>query len=271
MADERSEERLQRLEKSQQQLWTLIDNVKDYAIYTLDTEGNITSWSRSSEAMKGYTESEVLGKHFSLFFTPEDIARNDPQRSLMHAAREGRHEEDGWRLRKDGTLFWANVVVTALRDPTGRLTGFGKVTRDLTRRKWGEEERFAKIFRSSPTCLAITTLNDGRLVDVNEGFERLTGYTRQESLGRTVVELNLWPGSQDRAQMVKALQTRGSLRDREGSVRDKQGNVHSVIASFEMLELGGQETILTAVRDISERKRIEEELVRANQKLTARV
>ena len=133
------EDNLQRLLETEERFRLLVEQVKDYAIFILDPRGNISSWNQGARRLKGYSSDEVIGKHFSMFYTPEDIARNHPTHELTIATQEGRYEEEGWRLRKDGTQFWASVVITALWDKRGNLTGFAKVTRDLTRRKQDED------------------------------------------------------------------------------------------------------------------------------------
>src|SRR5688572_27248076 len=117
----------------------LIDSTTDYAIFMLDPNGAIASWNRGAERTKGHSRDELIGRHVSVFYPPEAIARNWPQTELQLANRDGRFEDEGWRVRKDGALFWANVVITAVRDETGRLIGFGKVSRDLTERRRAEQ------------------------------------------------------------------------------------------------------------------------------------
>lgn len=119
----------------------LVDSVHDYAIFMLDPDGYVRTWNSGAERIKGYRASEIIGQHFSTFYLPADIRRGKPEYELRVAAEEGRWEEQGWRLRADGALFWANVIITAIRDQTGALVGFAKVTRDLTERKRAEEER----------------------------------------------------------------------------------------------------------------------------------
>ncbi|ABF90516.1 sensory box histidine kinase [Myxococcus xanthus DK 1622] len=123
------------------QLRLLIESVTDHAILTLDLDGYVASWNPGAERIKGYRADEILGQHFSRFYPPEAVARNRPRHGLEVATREGRFEEDGWRVRKDGSRFWANVVITALYDETGQLRGFGKVTRDFTARYQAQEQR----------------------------------------------------------------------------------------------------------------------------------
>jgi PAS domain S-box-containing protein len=119
----------------------LVSGVRDYAIFMLDQNGRIVTWNDGAERIKGYREDEVVGRHFSLFYDPADVEAGKPDRGLSVARRDGRSEDEGWRLRKDGSRFWANVVITALRDETGRLRGYGKVTRDITERKLADERR----------------------------------------------------------------------------------------------------------------------------------
>ncbi|HUG39393.1 MAG TPA: PAS domain-containing sensor histidine kinase [Longimicrobiales bacterium] len=113
----------------------LVASVQDYAIFVLDTTGHILTWNAGAERLKGYTAEEIIGRHFSTFYTPDALDRAHPQHELRVAEAEGRYEEEGWRIRKDGTRFWANVVITALRNDAGELVGFAKVTRDLTDRR----------------------------------------------------------------------------------------------------------------------------------------
>ncbi|MBB5780701.1 PAS domain-containing sensor histidine kinase [Nonomuraea jabiensis] len=113
----------------------LVQSIRDYAIFMLDPRGRIVSWNAGAQHIKGYTAEEIIGTHFSVFYPPEDVAAGKPFKGLEAAASDGRWEGEGWRVRKDGTRFWASVVITALRDARGELRGFGKVTRDLTERR----------------------------------------------------------------------------------------------------------------------------------------
>ena len=118
----------------------MVRSVKDYAIFALDPEGRIISWNEGAHRLKGYEAEEIIGEHFSRFYTDEDKESRKPWRELKIAVATGQYAEEGWRVRKDGTLFWANVLITAMRDEGGRLRGFAKVTRDLTERRAAEEE-----------------------------------------------------------------------------------------------------------------------------------
>ena len=168
----------------------LVESVRDYAIFALDPGGHILTWNPGAQRFKGYTRDEIVGKHFSIFYPPVDIAAGKPDWELEVAEREGRFEEEGWRLRKDGTRFWANVVITALRGPGGELIGFAKVTRDLTDRRRTEEllrlseDRF-QLLVSSVRDYGIFLLDrEGRVSSWNAGAERINGYTGEEIIGR---------------------------------------------------------------------------------------
>jgi PAS domain S-box-containing protein len=125
---------------SEQRFRLFVEAVRDYAIFMLDTNGNITTWNTGAERIKGYKPSEIIGRHFSIFYPDADLKSRKPWRELEVAAEKGRFEDEGWRLRKDGSKFWANVIITAIRDEEGRLCGFGKVTRDLTEKRIALDE-----------------------------------------------------------------------------------------------------------------------------------
>jgi len=131
----------ERARQDEERFKLLVEGVKDYAIFMLDPQGNVASWNEGAERIKGYRAEEIIGRHFSVFYPEDDIRAGKTEMELEVAARDGRFEDEGWRVRKDGSRFWANVIITALRDRDGRLVGFGKVTRDLTERRRHEEER----------------------------------------------------------------------------------------------------------------------------------
>jgi PAS domain S-box-containing protein len=181
----------ERLRESEERFRLLVENVQDYAIFMLDPEGRVVSWNRGARRIKGYEASEIVGRHFSVFYPPEAIARDWPATELKEAARNGHFEDEGWRLRKDGTSFWANVVITALRDADGRLRGFSKITRDLSERRAQEErlreseERF-RLLLEGIEDYAIFMLDPlGRVTSWNTGAERMTGYREAEILGQS--------------------------------------------------------------------------------------
>jgi len=146
------------LRQHDQQMRALIEGVRDHAIYLLDKDGNIVTWNEGGERLKGYSSDEILDAHFSRFFTPEDIQRGRPARLLELAAQRGRQEEEGWRVRKDGSRFWANIVLTAIRDSAGNVTGYAKVTRDFTDRKRAEEALMLQLSSALLSNMDVTKL-----------------------------------------------------------------------------------------------------------------
>lgn len=149
----------QALRQSEERFRLLVEGVKDYAIFMLDAEGRVTSWNPGAERIKGYAAQEIIGQHFSRFYTPEDIERGKPAHGLRMASEQERFEDEGWRVRKDGSRFWANVVVTALKDEAGRVRGFTKLTRDFTERKRAEDALLLEI-----TNVLVSNLDIRRLL-----------------------------------------------------------------------------------------------------------
>jgi PAS domain S-box-containing protein len=177
------------LDADEERFRQLVDSVTDYAIFMLTPQGNIASWNSGAERIKGYRAEEILGKHFSLFYPSEDVASGKPARELEIAAREGRYVEEGWRVRKTGETFWAHVTITALRDPSGRVTCYSKVTRDVTELRNANEalrqsEERLRLMVEAVRDYAIFLLDpEGRVATWNIGAERLKGYRADEIIG----------------------------------------------------------------------------------------
>jgi len=178
------------LRESEERYRRLVEEVRDYAIFMLDLNGYIISWNTGAQRIKGYTADEIIGRHFSIFYPAEDIERGKPANVLKIATQAGQYQEEGWRVRKDGSLFWANVLVTALHDANGQVIGFGKVTRDLTERRRAEEalrlseERF-RLLVEGVRDYAIFMLDErGYVASWNAGAQVIKGYYAQEILGR---------------------------------------------------------------------------------------
>lgn len=168
----------------------LIERVQDYAIFVLDAGGHVLTWNPGAERLKGYTSSEIIGKHFSVFYPEDAIRSGKPRWELEVATAEGRVEDEGWRLRKDGSRFWASVIITALRSDEGELLGFAKVTRDLTERRFAEEElreseeRFRLLVQGVRDYAIFMLDPAGMIATWNAGAARLQGYTEAEILGQ---------------------------------------------------------------------------------------
>ena len=167
----------------------LVEAITDYAIYMLDPDGFISSWNPGARLFKGYEESEILGEHFSRFYTAADREAGLPQKALEVAAREGKFEGEGWRCRKDGTRFWAYVVIDPIRDASGNLVGYAKITRDLTERRLAEntlkqsEEQFRLLVQGVTDYAIFMLTPDGRVSSWNAGAQRIKGYRPEEIIG----------------------------------------------------------------------------------------
>jgi PAS domain S-box-containing protein len=222
----------------------LVDAVEDYAIFLLSPEGVIRSWNRGAARIMGYAEPEVIGRHFSIFYGPEDLTGRKPWRELEEALRNGRVEDEGWRIRKDGTRFWANTVITLLRDEDGTHRGFAKVTRDLTDRRAAEEQiEIFQLLVSSVRDYAIFMLDpEGRIATWNIGAERLKGYKPEEIIGR---HFSVFYPEEDLWKPPKELE----IARAEGSVEDEGWRVRKDGTRF------WANVVITAVYDSKQRLR----------------
>ena len=389
-----------RLRESEELFHIQVERVQDYAIYMLDAEGKVLNWNAGAERLMGYRDEEIIGKHFSCFYSEEERDAGKPEEVLKKASVGVQIADEGWRVRKDESRFWADVIITTLHDESGTLRGFSNVTRDMTERKkvedalrfsearyralhrdnptmiftldaegtilsanptsaiqlgytpdelegqpvlkvfheddrpavveqlrrcvqnpdqvhrwqfrkirkdggllWVEEiaqavhdlngalnvlvvcqditerkqaeealleseEKFSKIFDMTPVGITISTLADGRFVEINREGERLSGYRRDEVIGRTALEFDIWKDSVERDRMIEEVRKEGVVRDREMTFRDKEGNVLRGLFSAVVIDIGGKKHLLSLVSDITERKRAEEALRKSELKLS---
>jgi hypothetical protein len=246
----------------------LVSSVKDYALLILDRDSIVTTWNAGAERIKGYRADEVIGSHFSRFYPEEDVLAGRCERELEAVARDGRFEDEGWRVRKDGTKFWANVVITALCDSTGELFGYGKVTRDLIERKAAEEQRRSVeasrgLMIASVRDYALLTLDaSGRVVMWNAGAEKIKGYRAHEIVGKHFSvfypEDDVLAGKCERELVAAA--AHGSFEDEGWRVR-KDGSRFwaNVVISAIRDDLGELVGYSKVTRDLTERRRAEEE------------
>jgi PAS domain S-box-containing protein len=251
----------------------LIAGISDYAIYMIDPSGYITSWNAGAQRFKGYIEPEIIGQHFSRFYTPEDQATGLPARALGIALAEGKYEAEGWRVRKDGTRFWAHVVIDPVYNEEGRLLGFAKVTRDITERKHAEdalresEQRF-RLLVQGVTDYAIFMLSpEGIVTNWNVGAERIKGYSEPEIVGS---HFSRFYGEEDQAAGVPAraldTATRTGRFEAEGWRVRKDGTrfwAHVIIDAIRGDD-GKLIGFAKVTRDLTEKKAAADALAEAN-------
>jgi PAS domain S-box-containing protein len=273
----------------------VVENLKDYAVFTMDRAGYIDSWNIGAENLLGYRAEEALGQSAAIIFTPEDRAQGIPEREIAIAREMGRAEDNRWHLRRDGRRFFANGVLIALvqelPDGAKAVVGFAKLMHDETRRLEQEEAlrrakdeleqrvaertaelrrseaRFYKAFHASPAPTVIIRLADERFLDVNASFLSATGYERDEVIGRTLAEIGLYNDAPGREQAADLLRRGSQVPLHETEVRTKAGERLSVMAANELIELEDEMCRLDIFVDISARKRSEEELMEAIQEV----
>jgi PAS domain S-box-containing protein len=258
--------------ESEQRFQLLVGSVTDYAIYMLDPQGHIATWNAGARRFKGYEADEIIGEHFSRFFTAEDKKVGKPGKILRAAATEGRFEAEGWRVRKDGTLFLAHVVVDAIHNNDGDLVGFAKITRDVTERRKRERELFEseqrfRLLVEGVRDYAIYMLDkQGIITNWNSGARTIKGYSADEAVGK---HFSIFYTEQDRAASLPARALETSLRsgkyETEAWRVRKDGSLFwaSVVIDPIFNEAGEHIGFAKITRDMSERKRVEEELEEA--------
>ncbi|MDR5754276.1 MULTISPECIES: PAS domain S-box protein [unclassified Caballeronia] len=246
---------------------TLVQEIEDYAIFMLDLEGRVRTWNAGAQKIKGYAAREIIGQHFSRFYPAEALARDWPAYELREALAVGRFEDEGWRVRKDGSLFWANVVITTMRDPDGTPIGFAKLTRDLTLRRQEEErlrqseERFRLLVESVEDYAIFMLDPDGRVASWNAGAIEIKGYRPDEIIGQ---HFSVFYRPEDNAagkpagELARASRF-GRVEDEGWRVR-KDGSLFwaNVIITAVYDSSGTLRGFAKVTRDLSERKRLEE-------------
>ncbi len=251
----------------------LVNSVADYAIFILDPNGRIVSWNPGAQRLKGYLASEIIGQHFSIFYTARDLAIDKPGLELRVAAQTGHFEDEGWRIRKDGSRFWANVIITCLRDDNGNLIGFGKITRDLTERRQSEH-RYRLLIESVIDYAIFSMDPKGHITSWNPGAERLKGYTAEEIVGQ---HFSRFYGEQDRQNRLpkKVLETavRDGHFEGEGWRYRKDGTRFwaSVVITPLRDEDGTLYGFSKVTRDMTERKNMMDQLRLHSEELELRV
>lgn len=253
----------------------LVESVVDYAIFMLDLDGHVATWNIGAERIKGYRADEIIGAHFSRFFTEEDLTAGKPKRELELAQEQGRYEDESWRVRKDGSRFWANVILTALRDESGNLRGFGKVTRDLTARRAAEEQlrqadgRFHQLVDAVVDYAIFMLDPTGHVATWNSGASRVKGYGAEEIIGQ---HFSVFYTPEDRAvgrheSILETVRREGRYEDEAWRVR-KDGSRFwaNVVITALQGDTGKLIGFAKVTRDLTERRRVEEELRRSEER-----
>ena len=287
--------------RQNEELYRLIcENLRDHAIFTIDSDGKFSSWNPGVEDVLGYTEDEFIGQPDAIIFTPEDRERDAPERDRKKALETGRAEGDRWHVRKDGSLIWVNGILAALHDSEGKLRGFAKIMRDGTKNRQQQEElqrakdelerrveertqelnatlerlrrseqNAAEVFRAAPFAAAVCTTAEGCFLAVNRALERLSGYGRDELIGRVTKELGFWSSEEDQQKLRQAVEEHADFRDLELQLRTKDGMVRDILVSGTFIDYDGTDAVVKMFYDITGRKQSEEQLSRAIQEVMA--
>ncbi len=257
-----------------------VENIVDYGIFMMDPAGHILSWNRGAHKISGYSESEIKGKHFSLFYTADANARNHPAFELEKAKSMGNYEEEGWRVKKNGTMFWASVLITAITNDQGELLGFSKITRDLTERKKAEEKlieseaRFRLLVEGVKDYAIFALDKKGYVVSWNEGAKNFKGYEESEILGK---HFSIFYSKDEvdygkcEYELEEAALT-GRFEDEGWRIRKDGTRFWANVVITALKKEDGQLIGYSKVtRDLTERKRAEDKLRRLSESLDRRV
>ncbi|HET6256027.1 MAG TPA: PAS domain S-box protein [Puia sp.] len=262
------------LQANERTFGMLIASIRDYAIVMVDPDGRIKSWNSGAQAIKGYTAEEVIGQPISLFYTPEELERNEPAYNLYMAERNGSFRSEGWRVRKNGTRFWGDILFTALYDANHRLQGFAKITRDMS-----EQKKANDVIRSQARLMedisdAIITTDPGfRIVNWNKATEKLFGYSLAEAQDHDMGELLRNPQEQSLRQAIRELLGENGYWHGEVTYYTKKRIPLNVIVSVSATrdEQNMMTGFVIVCRDITERLKAEQRLVKFNEELTRQV
>jgi PAS domain S-box-containing protein len=244
----------------------MVEEIEDYAILLLDVEGNVMNWNKGAEKLKGYHAKEIIGKNFMLFYTKPDQEKKLPEQLIKQAKLYGKASNEGWRMRKDGTVFFGNILITAIHDDNNKVIGFSKVTRNLTVKKNAEEtekkllrtrDGLIKLFNAAPTGMVITDIESRKFIEVNKQFSTTFGYSREEAIGKSAEELGIVT-NENRLKLADKLKQKGYLKNETLVCINKWGKEITCIISGELLEMEGQNYFLSTYHDITDRIKAEE-------------
>lgn len=251
----------------------MVESVRDYAIFLLDPSGVVASWNPGAQRLKQYTAEEIIGRHFSVFYPEKEIANRKPDHELEVAARVGRFEDEGWRIRKDGSRFWANVVITRISDERGKLLGFGKITRDLTERR-AAEQRYRLLVDSVQDYSIFSLDASGYVTSWNSGAQRIKGYTAEDIIGKHFSTFYT-PEDAEAGMPERVLKTARETGHFEGEgwrVRKDGTRFWSSILVTPIVDEDGRHIGFSKVtRDVTDRKKLMDQLQQHTEELEVQI
>jgi len=263
-----------KLQRSQEDFQLLVNSVKEYAIFMLDTDGNVVTWNSGAERIKGYRADEITGKNIEVFYTPEEIQKGIPKQNLEIALRQGHFESEGFRVRKDGSVFYANVVFTPLYDDHNELYGYAKVTRDITEKQNTEESlRYMATIADSIQDPIISSDNNSFITRWNDAAEKLLEWKSEEVLGKNIDSvLSVYYPGETKTEILISLQQKGRWQG-ELVYRTKSRKPVSVLVTESQLKNNSSvvKGSIVVAKDITKRKKKEEALTKANRDLEGRL
>ena len=235
----------------------MVESPEDYGILSLTRDAKIVTWNRGAQKMFLYTPEEIVGRPGDIIFTPEDRQNGAPEYECHTAIASGRARDDRWHMRKDGTRFFANGLMMALRGDDGEVIGLVKIVQDRTNEKRTEdalrrsEDQFARILLGNPAPIMVEARGKGRILLANQAFEHLTGYYRSDLQGNDVNDLRLWPDQGQRQEVQSHLDAAGHCPPTPVTIRGKDGALHNCIATFRLATAAGEQCVIGTYMDIT--------------------
>jgi PAS domain S-box-containing protein len=265
------------LRSKEEELWesraryAAIVESSDDAIISKNLDGIILTWNQGAQKVFGYTEEEAVGQPITMIIPAE---LRDEERGILERVSQGEYlqQYETVRLMKAGKRVIVSLTISPVKDSAGKVVGVSKIARDITQRKRAEEElkrseeRFSKIFRQGPLAISLTSAIDHRYIDVNETFERFVGFRREELIGRSALEVGIWPDPEERARLVKRLLSEGSLHDFEFQFCKKDGQTRIAHGAAELIDISGEPCVLGLAIDVTERQRAQEALLESEKR-----
>jgi two-component system CheB/CheR fusion protein len=275
--EDRVKTKVEELRESEQRFETMVEEIKDYAILMVDPRGTICSWNEGARLIYGYNDDDIIGESLALLFSANKDTSETPPGLLEQAQFEGRAQFDGWTYCADGSKVWTDVTVTCLRSAGDEPTEFAVIIHDLSERKRAEKklrrsnERFSKAFKAAPVPFAIMKAEEGTFLDVNEEFVDLLGYSREQLLGHSVKEVDLFANSADGCSVLHPDEEEREYADREVRLFTKGGEERICVAASQAIVIGSEPCRLVMLYDITDRRRLEREVLEISDREQRRI